>query len=198
MSSKSKQSETITFPQRYRIVSADLSLKRPGFCKFDCEMTENGLRIFNLAVTSVDNKNKSKPHGQLLDETLKEISTFFPDPEKDLIPTFYLREKAFNARAAQSEMGIYKVVGVTDWFLYRLGFTWHEIFPVTVKKYVTGSGKAEKEKVAECLKLYIGDFEFSNDDESDSVAVGIAWLIQNGQLKSKVEEKEDGKKDVSV
>ncbi|MEV2911322.1 crossover junction endodeoxyribonuclease RuvC, partial [Paenibacillus larvae] len=55
--------------------------------------------------------------------------------------------------------------------------------PSTVKRLVTGSGRAEKEDVAEEVRKLLGlpsDYEFASDDESDACAVALAWLIQNG------------------
>ena len=74
-----------------------------------------------------------------------------------------------------------------DWAAYRLHppVEWNSIYPVTIKKLIAGSGKAEKSEVAEALERYIGKQEYKCDDESDAAAVAIAWLIQQGQIESK-------------
>ena len=54
-----------------------------------------------------------------------------------------------------------------------------EIAPTTVKKTLTGSGKAGKEEVAAVLERYVGRQEYATDDESDAVAVGVTWMILN-------------------
>ena len=46
-----------------------------------------------------------------------------------------------------------------------------------VKKLLTGSGKASKDEVAAALEKYIVKQDYATDDESDAVAIGIAWLI---------------------
>lgn len=69
-----------------------------------------------------------------------------------------------------------KVVGVSD--LYAWGFgqrIFQEIDPKTVKKLITGDGLAEKQTVADALEKYVGPQEYRVDDQSDAVAVGIAW-----------------------
>ena len=69
-----------------------------------------------------------------------------------------------------------KVVGVSD--LYAWGFgqrIFQEIDPKTVKKLITGDGLAEKQTVADALEKYVGLQEYRVDDQSDAVAVGIAW-----------------------
>ena len=49
---------------------------------------------------------------------------------------------------------------------------------------ITGSGKASKQDVADSLERYVGNVQYGTDDESDAVAVGIAWLIREGYLKT--------------
>ena len=161
------------------------------------EKTENNIILTQFDTTSLDNKKLTKPHGQLMDEIIGHFVKFIPN---ECIPLYFVREKAFNARAAQSEMGIYKVVGMMDWILYRVGDEWHEIYPVSVKKYITGSGKADKQQVADYLKYYFGQREYENDDESDAAAVGAAFLIENNLMKTFVveEEPKGGETDVSA
>lgn len=69
--------------------------------------------------------------------------------------------------------------------LYAWGFGHKEfidISPKTVKKLVANNDNAEKEEVALALQQFVGTREYACDDESDAVAVGIAWLIQQGML----------------
>lgn len=56
----------------------------------------------------------------------------------------------------------------------------YELTPTTIKKYIAGNGKATKEKVAQSLSLYVGNQTYNTDDESDAVAAGVAWLVQEG------------------
>jgi len=150
--------------------------------------------IGGFTTASVDNKKLTKSHGQLLDEIGRAFVNMIPE---DGTKIYFVREKAFNARAAQSEMGIYKVVGLTDWLLYKLKEDWHELYPVSVKKLVTGSGKADKAQVASSLAYYFGEHEYPNDDESDAAAVAAAFLIQHNIFKQQDEAKGGGS-DVSA
>lgn len=56
---------------------------------------------------------------------------------------------------------------------------WEELHANTVKKVITGNGKATKEEVAEKLKDVFGEIKYEVDDESDAVALGLAWLLLN-------------------
>lgn len=178
---KQKKTESIEFPSVYRVVSADQSIKRPGFCKMLVDKTADSPRILEASFTNVDNKRNVKPHGQLLDEILREMAFFFPD-EKDGIPTFYVREKVAQGSMPLAMIGIAKVHGQTDWFLWRLEKTWADIGPSQVKKILTGNGKADKTLVTEAQSNYLGEQSYACDDESDAAAVAVSWLIAQGQL----------------
>lgn len=170
---KKKAQEPVNFPDSFMIIAADLSLRRPGFCI---------LKVKDKTVTQVetgfvDNKTSVKTHGEILNEIYRAMPTA-PDYRD---PVFYVREHAFNSRGAQSEIGIFKVVGIMDLALWRFNKQqWYELYPITVKKTVTGSAKSTKEQVADSLKQYIGDRKYTTDDESDAAAVAVAFLLQNG------------------
>lgn len=171
--------EIVNFPDKYNICSADLSLRRPGWCVME---VDNGI-IKNINMFSLDNKaKKNKTHGQILSE----IYDIFYNNIVSNINTahwYFVREKMVMNKKVPSERDVAKVVGLMD---FMLGETeWHEIYPTTVKKIITGSGKAEKQEVASALEKYIGKQDYKCDDESDAAAVGIAWLIQQGQLEAK-------------
>lgn len=78
---------------------------------------------------------------------------------------------------------LHEVVGVADLYAWAFGGReFAEIGPKAVKKAVTGNGLAEKDEVAASLTQFVGEREYACDDESDAVAVGIAWLIQQGMI----------------
>ena len=176
-----KKEEHIEFPLEYTVVAADLSLKRPGFCvlKVDKKDGETKLKIKELF--SVDNKNdKKKSHGELLNEILMAFTdNVFPVKPN----TFFVQEQSIMRQMTPYERSLSKVVGLLDFFVYKLANKeWYTIYPVTIKKLVAGSGKAEKDEVAAALEKYVGKQEYKCDDESDATAVAIAWLIQQGEL----------------
>ena len=100
-----------------------------------------------------------------------------------------VREKALDMQAGPRKSRVievlHKVVGVAD--LYAWGFggrVFDEIPPQDVKLYVTNDRLAEKDMVASCLPKFVGEREYACDDESDAVAVGVAWLLKEGLLDS--------------
>lgn len=186
------------FPQSYWVFGADLSLRRPGFCRFRVDKTGDEPVITELYTSSVDNKTDTKKcHGQKLDEIFFGLGAFrpqkdIPDPE----PVFFVREKGIHlTRSKATEGAIYEVVGVSNLWLWQYKKEWFEINPQTVKLIITGDRNAEKNIVADHLKLYVGDHPYANDDESDATAVALAWLIQNGEIANKLPPKPKQKKE---
>ena len=89
------------------------------------------------------------------------------------------------------------MVGIAD--LYAWGFgarEFEEIHPKTIKKLVANDQLAEKDTVADSLVQFVGEREYACDDESDAVAVGVAWLLQKGMIDNPYPEKAAGKKGV--
>ena len=176
------ESEKIICPQLYRVLGADLSLKRPGFALLTIDKTGDKMKLTVDRISSVDNKNdRKKSHGELLsDIRIAFLHAAFPS----YINTFFIRETEIMHMKTPAERNLSKVVGLLDWQLWNLyKKEWYSIYPVTIKKLITGSGKAEKEEVAQALEAYVGKQDYKCDDESDAVAVAIAWLIQQGELK---------------
>ena len=80
---------------------------------------------------------------------------------------------------------LHKVVGVADLYAWGLGGrVFEEVHPKTVKKLVANDQLAEKDVVAAALTQFVGEREYECDDESDAVAVGIAWLLREGMIDS--------------
>lgn len=176
---KESPQPSIVFPEKYMVLGADLSLKRPGFCLLS---VDNGTIKVNQLL-SVDNKtDKKKSHGQLLEEIRTAFTDLLYGKTNETI--FFVRETEVLHMKVPSERNVSKVVGLMDWILWKTAqLEWQSIYPVTIKKLVTGSGKAEKSEVADSLEKYVGKQEYKCDDESDATAVAIAWLIQQGQIK---------------
>ena len=94
----------------------------------------------------LNNHGEKKCHGQILAEIYAMITELAVDV------AVFVREKGFS-RFPHETQALFKVVGVADlaaWTTCRTEFV--EIAPTTVKKMLTGSGKASKEEVAAALK----------------------------------------------
>lgn len=190
---KNKQpKEELILPSSYTLIAADLSLKRPGFCKITISNSNTTPTIIKVEVMSVDNKNKIKPRGMILTEIQQALTAFC----KSDTAVYFVRERSVNnciGKMAHSgtaaRTGVSEVVGIADLVAWNISSKeWEEIFPVSIKKIITGNGKADKKDVAQALKLYLKDVDYRNDDESDAAAVAIAWLINHKQIQQIIQE----------
>lgn len=181
-----------SLPDEYTLIAADLSLKRPGFCKMHIKTIDDQPHINHVELVSVDNKTKTKPRGQLLTEIRDALLKLC----QNTLPIYFVREKSVNnygGKAARSGSaaisGISEVVGIADLVAWtQCNQEWSEIYPVSIKKIVTGNGKADKTEVANALVRYLPDAAYRNDDESDAAAVAVAWLITHNQIQQNTQE----------
>lgn len=166
-------------------LAMDLSLAQPGFSVL--AITDEGYPI--ILETSHVKTNAKKPHGERLIEIADEIERLLHDYN----PQHVVREKGFSRFPAVTQ-ALFKVVGVSDYVLcecgefnpnYELPKTIDEIAVTSVKKLVTGNGKASKSDVEKSVRkrLQIDRVSyFANDDESDAAAVGLAYYVKNGLI----------------
>lgn len=177
MAKKESLPTEIEFPAEYQVLGCDLSLKRPGFCLLSLKITDGKTKITDIQLSSINNKtDKKKPHGQLLNEILVHFESLI---DRNM---FLVRETEIMKMKVPSERSLSKVVGLMDWAAWKHGLEWNSIYPMTIKKLITGSGRAEKQEVADALEKFVGKQNYKCDDESDAAAVAIAWLIQNKQI----------------
>lgn len=124
----------------------------------------------------LNNKSSKEPHGAILSAILSFLEGLVADVD------IFVRERAFS-RFPHETQTLHKVVGIADLAAWqKAGAVFQELAPTTVKKLLTGNGKATKEEVASALTHYVGEQHYATDDESDAVAVGIAWLLQEKLL----------------
>lgn len=57
--------------------------------------------------------------------------------------------------------------------------------PTTIKKNVTGNGRASKEEVADAVRGFFPNMKFRTNDESDAVAIAITGARKQGWLELK-------------
>lgn len=157
-------------------LALDLSLNGPGFAVI---AVFEGKPIL-LEKSHIVSRASAK-HGEKLTVIGAEIERYF----KAYSPNHVVREKGFSRFAATTQ-ALFKVVGVSEIVAYEFGHkAVAEIPPTTVKKAITGSGKASKDEVAaevlRILQIEQADY-FDTDDESDAAAVGITYLRQKGLI----------------
>ena len=147
-----------------------------GYAVLDWDSALQKATVIELG--HIDNKHKGRmkwSHGQKLTRIESIINSVIENHNVHTV----VREKGvtkFN-RATQV---IFRVVGVTDLLIWKqLEVTVNEIGITEAKKLITENGKAEKSEVAAKVQGYLTEpVEFAVDDESDAVAVGVAYCLK--------------------
>ena len=176
----------------FQIAAFDLSLRRPGFSLLLYHADTRSVELLRRDVVANKKRTELKKRGEIINE----IGKLFLDYIAPKVVQVVVREKSFTKFNAETA-SLNAVVGALEMILWDRKEMWfQEVAPMAVKRDVAGSGKASKDEVAEALDNYLEHPIWRADDESDAVAVGIAWLIENGYMDSipleKYVEKENG------
>lgn len=161
-----------------RVLAFDTSMGRPGIALVE---VKNGKpKVIDVSHVST---NASQPHG-LRAEIVESWATLFIAVHGAKFDAI-VRED-FVGRTSKQAHPVYSAWGACDKALNKFGlnFTTPAISQSKVKKLVVGKGKAEKAEVEEAVRKWTGyTGDFACDDESDAVAIGLAYLIENGIVK---------------
>lgn len=157
------------------ILAIDSSLACPAFSVLRFDLDNRTVDVLHLGHVKTNSK---KPTGYRLSQINEILESLLELYSYDEI----VMEKGFNKFATATQQ-IQRTVGL---LLYRMwdhsSYEIAEIAPTTVKKALTGSGKASKQEVADALESYVGQIKYANNDESDATGVGIAYGKQKGWL----------------
>jgi len=141
-------------------------MESTGFCIFDENMNP-------ILIDSIPTK-KSQSHGK----RLKVIAVKMAELKTNYPTKTIVIERGFS-RFNMATQVIYRVHGVCNLIFHDVEQIYYP--PKTVKEAILG-GNATKKQVQEEIKKRYPDLVFKNDDESDSVAVGITHFIKTGKL----------------
>ncbi len=174
---------------KYRICGIDPSITSTGISIIDIEDS-----VFKLVFkTSLVNKKSFKNRWEKKEVTRELFEHYLKDKIKD-IDFFIFEDYSFGSKGYLADAG--EMIGQFKHFLWKHKKPFDRIPPATVKKLIGGDGRAEKDVVAGNLKNYISnikDYKFNNFDETDAVAVVIAYLINiNEPTKPKPRRKSKG------
>lgn len=151
----------------------DLSLACPAFAVL--EVRQGTVEVVHLSHVKTSPKKSTGYRLFQIEQHLQEILRKYTF---DLL----VMEKGFNKFVLATQQ-IQRTVGVILVTLMRNGYeSIGELSPTSVKKCITGSGKASKEELAEALDQYLGVMEYKTNDESDAVGVGLAFAKEKGLI----------------
>lgn len=156
-----------------KILGCDLSLTGSAFSILT---VEKGI-IVHVETYFVDNsKNAKAGYGIRLKNIKDNLNKLL---DKAGYIDYVAIEKGFT-RFNNVTQALFRVVGVVELTLAEKGFKKVEFLsPTSVKKDITGDGKATKEEVKASVQKYLlKKIDFKTLDESDAVAVGISFGLK--------------------
>lgn len=148
----------------------DLSMECVGVTVFDLDSLEPVL------VTSISTSHfkKSATHGQKLKYIEDEVIKI----GKQYSPTIITLERGFS-RFPTSTQVTFRVHGVINKLFHQFEQIYYP--PKSVKSEIC-KGDATKKDVRDTIEKVYPDVVFSNEDESDSFAVALTYLIKNSLI----------------
>lgn len=158
-----------------RYIGLDISSVATGVAIID-RLPNGELRLVAHDVISSSYKKEIGLRLQLFAETLQ---TFLEEYQ----PDFIIREATINNRASNAIL--YKFLGVAQFLARNNGYDkTYEYYPSTIKKTVTGLGRASKQAVADhCSEYFTDDFDELTDDETDAIGAVLTHLIKDNTLR---------------
>ncbi len=165
-----KQSKIIVYPDPSYLYGLDISMKNTGITIFNLSTKEH---VYTTSISTEHLGNKPL-HGK----KLKFIADSMYEIIKKYPPTVISAERSFSRFNAETAT-IYRCVGVFNYIFSEFEFVYYP--PKTVKQCII-NGSASKQLVQEKIKEKYPNIDFNNDDESDSFAVALTYLIKNNML----------------
>lgn len=156
----------------FRTLAIDTSLGCPGIAVID---VVNG-RPKLIDVSHV--KTKSTESIALRTKTIESWAHLFI---RKYAPYNLIVREGFSSPNSDTNYKIFSAWNAVDRALNDFGLKVDDkIGQSRVKNVLLGKGRAEKEEVEAGVRRYIEWVDFKTNDESDSVGIGLAYLIDKG------------------
>lgn len=165
----------------FRILALDLSLS-PGIAAIEVRGRTPHLIACDSVATSTADTDAVRNYT---------VETFVAAFIREHRPfDIVVREDFTSGRNKRATQTIFSAWAAADRALSAYGYQAEDLKPAlsppSVKKYVTGSGKAEKPEVAEGVRKYLrladGYKWRTGYDDSDACAVGLSYLLRENMI----------------
>lgn len=186
---------TLNTSKALRILSFDTSLSSPGVAFVEVKRGKPSI----TALSHVKTDSKTQTHGLRADIVESWATLFIAEHIGKTGFDVCIRED-FNGQSSAQNYPVFAAWSGIERAMEKFGLSfvkWTEVAkngrkktslgpsPSKVKLIVCGSGKADKPEVAEAVRKWTGyTGEFACDDESDAVAIALAYLIEKGVIKT--------------
>ena len=176
----------MTSAKPIRILAFDTSMSRPGVAIIELKRNKPSNATASITALSHVTTDAKQTHG-LRAEIVESWATLFIAEHIGKHGFDVIVREDFQGRSSRQNHPVFSAWGAVDQALNKFGlsFTTPAISQSAVKKAVVGKGKAEKDEVADAVRRLTGyTGEFAVDDESDAAAIGLAYAINEGLIKT--------------
>lgn len=161
-----------------KILGLDVSSTATGVALID--VAPNGkLKLLETGLITTDYK---RPLGERADKYVRDLFDLLELHKPDEV----VKEATFQNRNVQASVMLNKFEGFTEYAVWNYGISHIPKYPpTTVKKAVTGNGRASKQLVAEMLPEFIDvdvEGDLLGDDITDAIAVTLTHLSKQNML----------------
>jgi crossover junction endodeoxyribonuclease RuvC len=152
------------------ILGLDISLTGTGICVLDTSLSKKPNSDNFIYFNTIDTK---KQFGmQRIEYIRKNINSILDEYQPDLV---VIEGYAYGAKGrAVFDLG--EIGGVVRHLCYSKGFSYKEVPPTVLKKFVTNNGKADKEEVMLVLESRYGRI-FQDDNQADAMGLCLYGLL---------------------
>ena len=113
------------------------------------------------------------PEGQPMEQRLGEIARGLREVISELAPEVVAIEDVFSHQNVRSALALAQARGMALAVVGLAGLSVASYTPASVKKAVSGSGRADKDQVARMVQVLIGLRSLPRADATDALAVAI-------------------------
>lgn len=153
-----------------RILGLDPGLATVGFAILDIQDESKNLLEFGVITT-----HKDLPKA----ERLKEIHQDLSDIVRDYKPDLASVEQLFFSKNVSTGIAVAEARGVILLALQEAGCQIHEYSPSSMKRALTGNGKADKKAIQKLVMLELKLSELPRpDDAADAVSLALALAAE--------------------
>jgi crossover junction endodeoxyribonuclease RuvC len=137
-------------------LALDISIKSTGYAIYSNDCFDWGTKSFD---------QKDMDYGALFNNYEQWLKDFIISNQIALVSM----ESTYFGMKGRSAYQLNVLNGLTHKIGYELDIERREYAPATIKKFITGSGRAKKEEVKKSIENL--GFDVNNDDEADALAL---------------------------
>jgi len=167
-----------------KILSIDPGFEKVGWAIFevpDHPELDSGPRTrdFKFITSDLIKTSKKLPQEERLRIIFNELNKVIKKYKVEHL----VIEKLFFFKNKKTVLEVSQAVGVIELCAALNNIEITRLTPLEIKQIITGYGQADKIAVQKMIKLELGDeIKFKDDDESDAVACGLAYIFTSSEL----------------